>query len=76
MREARQQSDLVVAGARALLIGGLVCSVAALIAFATGEVIDTRGGSYRTHVDAVWVLGTLGVAMIAAAYALAHEQLR
>jgi hypothetical protein len=76
MRETRQQPDLVVAGARALLIGGLVCSVAALIAFATGDVIHTRGGSYRTHVDAVWVLGALGVAMIAAAYALARDQLR
>ena len=30
----------------------------------TGEVVDTSGGSFRVHVDAVWVLGTLGVAMI------------
>jgi hypothetical protein len=72
MRETRQQPDLIAAGASALLAGGLVCAVAAIIAFATGEVIDTGGGSYRTHVDAVWVLGTLGVAMVVAAFALDH----
>ena len=65
MPETRRDVDLVVAGARALLLGGIVCSVAALIAYATGDVID-----------AVWVLGTLGVALVAAAYALAHDQLR
>jgi hypothetical protein len=76
MREARQQPDLVVAGASALLAGGLVCAVAAIIAFATGDVVDTRGGSFRTHVDAVWVLGTLGGAMVVAAYALDRGRLR
>jgi hypothetical protein len=76
MRETRQQADLVVAGASALLAGGLVCVVAAIIAFATGDVVDTGGGSFRTHVDAVWVLGALGVAMVVAAYALDRGRMR
>jgi len=76
MREPRQQPDLIVAGASALLAGGFVCAVAAVIALLTGEVVDTTGGSFRTQVDAVWVLGTLGVAMLVAAYALADERNR
>ena len=68
-----QQPDLVAAGAAALLSGGFVCAVAAIVAFITGDVIVTDGGSYRTHADAVWVLGTLGVAMVVAAYALSHK---
>jgi len=76
MPETRRQPDLVVAGASALLAGGLVCLVAAIIAFATGDVVDTGGGSFRTHVDAVWVLGSLGVAMVVAAFALDWGRLR
>ncbi len=76
MREPRREPDYIVAGASALLAGGLVCVVAAVVAFATGEVVDTSGGSFRTHVDAAWVLGTLGVAMIVSAYALANERNR
>ncbi len=76
MREPRQEPDYIVAGASALLAGGVVCAVAAITAYTTGDVVHTRGGSFRTHVDAAWVLGTLGVAMVVAAYAFANEHMR
>lgn len=42
--------------------------VAGVIAFVTGDEVVSRGGSVRTHTDAVWVLVSLSVAAFGAAF--------
>jgi hypothetical protein len=67
------QENLLLA-ARCLGITGLLSLVGALVAWFTGdEVSSTQYDSFRTHVDAALVLGTLAVASMASAIVV-HDQ--
>jgi hypothetical protein len=67
------QENLLLAG-RSLAIAAVVCLLGAVLAYLTGDEVSARYGSFRTHMDAVLVLVTLGVAFLAAA-GLAVSQL-
>lgn len=56
--------------ARVLVIAGLVAGAGALAAYATGDELYLGGGVVRTQMDAVWVLGVGGAALVAAAFFL------
>ena len=60
--EESPRRTLVLLGIVLTALTGLF-AVAALTAYATGEEVFVRGGGFRTHADAVWVLGTFAVAM-------------
>ncbi len=62
------------AAERALILGSLICLLAAILAFATGGPVSLRSGSIRTHTDAVWVLGTLAVVLFTAAFLVSDER--
>jgi hypothetical protein len=67
------QENLILAG-RCLVIAGVLNLVGALVAWFTGdEVSSTQYDSFRSHMDAVLVLGTLGVAFVAGAI-LVHDE--
>ena len=60
--------------ARCLAIAAMLCLVGALVAWFTGdEVSSTQYDSFRTHMDAVLVLGTLAVAFLGSAIVV-HDQ--
>lgn len=56
--------------ARVLVIVGLVAGAGAFAAYATGDELYLGGEVVRTQMDAVWVLGVLGAALVAAAFVL------
>ncbi len=72
-----EPGDLGRGAERALLAASVICLIGAVIAFATGGTVSTGAGdSFRTHTDAVWVLGTSALALFAAAYFVSAERPR
>ena len=51
-------------------IGSVVCLAGAGLAYATGDEVS---GGWRTHMDAFFVLGTLGAALMLVALAVGRE---
>ena len=67
------QENLLLA-ARCLGVAGVLCLVGALVAWFTGdEVSSTQYDSFRSHMDAVLVLGTLAPAFLASAILVRDE---
>jgi hypothetical protein len=60
-----QQENLLLT-ARCLALFSGVCLVGAVLAYATGDEVYARGGSFRSHMDAVWVLSVLALASFTA----------
>lgn len=77
MREPRKR-DGFAAAAGSLLAGAVLCAVAAVLAYLTGDdiLVNDQGYFIRTHVDAVWVLGGLALTMLVAAYVVGSERER